>query len=272
MIETQVLTINGLEVYYLLKRSANPKADVVFIHGFPFSSAIWSAQLPALPEEVQGIAYDIRGFGHSRGGHSYFSIDLFARDLLEFIRALSLDNVVLCGVSMGGYIALRAMEISPGQIGGLILCDTNASADPNDAKVKRFASIEQVLKEGNEVFADNFIKNLFSDKTLSERSSVPEFIRNLIVSTQPETICSAQLALASRTDTSAMLPGIKAPVLIIRGEEDRLMTQQQAGMLREAIPGSDLQVIPEAGHLPNCESFEIFNAHLNNYLRKHFLS
>jgi len=96
----------------------NPKAAVVFIHGFPFNKHIWDEQMSALPDDIQGIAYDIRGLGKSTAGHGYLSIDLFARDLLHLIEYLKLKKVILCGISMGGYIALRATELSPETISG----------------------------------------------------------------------------------------------------------------------------------------------------------
>lgn len=273
MIERRHLKINDLEISYLVKSSEDdPRATVVFIHGFPFSSSIWTSQLGALPEEVQGIAYDIRGFGNTHGGHSFYSIDLFARDLIDFLSALALEKVVLCGISMGGYIALRAWELSSPRIAGLILCDTNASADTNEGKLKRFASIEQVLSEGAHAFADGFIANLFSEKTASGNPTVPSFIHEIIVNTPVQTICSAQLALASRTDTTASLSSIDVPAMVIRGSDDRLMTSVQARELKEAIRGAELCEVPQAGHLPNCENTNEFNRNLNNYLLKHFLS
>lgn len=272
MIERQFAEINDLEVSYLLKPSDDPKVTIVFIHGFPFSSEIWRKQLESLGEKVQGIAYDIRGFGQSSTDHPFFSIDLFARDLCKFIEKLSLENVVLCGISMGGYIALRATEISPGLISGLILCDTNASSDPDEAKLKRFASIEEVLADGTGKFAENFIKNLFSDHTFRSDSTVPKFIYDIITNTLPQVVCSAQLALASRTDTTAALQDINVPVLIVKGADDRLMTQEQADVLHKSIKGSELEIIPNAGHLPNCEAPAVFNSKLKDYLIKHFLS
>ncbi|MGX5689573.1 alpha/beta fold hydrolase [Arcticibacter tournemirensis] len=272
MIERRFVEINDLEVSYLIKPSDKPKVTIVFIHGFPFSSEIWRKQLEPLDENVQGIAYDIRGFGESSTDHPFFSIDLFARDLCLFIEGLSLENVVLCGVSMGGYIALRVIEIAPELISGLILCDTNASSDSNEGKLKRFASIDEIMRNGTDKFAENFVANLFSDHTLRSGSKVPEFIHDLIMSTLPQVICSTQLALASRTDSTGALEAIKVPVLVIRGTDDRLMTQEQAGVLKESIRNSELETIPHAGHLPNCEAPAVFNSKLKDYLSKHFLS
>ena len=272
MTKTDTINTGDLKVFYLEKSDPAPLITIIFIHGFPFSSEIWKEQLEELPDGVRGIAYDIRGFGKSRGGHSFFSVDLFAQDLIKFISALSLTDVVLCGISMGGYIALRAVEIGQKFIKGLVLCDTNSEADSNEGKLKRFDTIEQVVGSGSASFAENFVPRLFSEKTLSHQPSLAAFITQMIAQTLPQTICSAQLALASRTDTTAALSLIDFPVLVIRGAEDKLMTQEQAALLIDKISDSELVTVPHSGHLPNLENPVVFNEALRGFLNKHFLS
>ena len=265
-------TFKNISTSYLLKPSAKPVATVIFIHGFPFNKTIWEQQLEQLPQEVRGIAYDIRGFGESTSDHSFLSIDLFAQDLIQLIEVLNLENCVLCGVSMGGYIALRAFELHQDKIKGLILCDTNCIADGNESKQKRFATIEQIIKGGKNDFTESFIKNVFSDTTLEGKPEIVQFLREVIMSTANEIICSTQLAMASRTDTSSSLQHIKVPSLIVRGEKDKLMSEEQTRQLVEGITGSECINIPDSGHLPNLENPESFNVAINNFLNKHFLS
>ncbi len=272
MIEKHQSIVNGIEIAYSIKHGINRRATVIFIHGFPFNSEMWLKQLEGLDKRVTGVAYDIRGFGGSTTNHRYLSIDLFAKDLLLLIRRLGQGPVILCGVSMGGYIALRTMQLSGGDVAGLILSDTNASADSNESKLNRFASIEAVLKEGVGNFAGNFIKKLFSKTTVEKKMNISAGIYSMIVRNSVETICSTQLALAARTDTSDFLPEIAVPTLIIRGSDDQLTTMDQARALHENIRNSDLVIIPDTGHLPNCEAPEHFNHIVNLFLEKHFLS
>lgn len=272
MIERLQIESGRNEVSFRIRRSANARVTVVFIHGFPFHSAMWLSQLEALPDDVQGIAYDIRGFGNSSTDHHFYSTDLFARDLLDLISALQLDKVVLCGISMGGYVALRAAEIASEKVSGLILCDTNAGADSNEAKLRRFASIDQVLYSGTEAFADDFMGKLFSEKTCSSNPALCDFIREMIVHAPVPVICATQLALASRTDTLSLLPLIDVPVLVIRGRADKLTTPEQASILSSRIRQAEAEEIADTGHLPNCEAPADFNRVMNRYLSKHFLS
>jgi pimeloyl-ACP methyl ester carboxylesterase len=266
--KTSRITVNNLEVSFLHKEVESPLGTIIFIHGFPFGKEIWQAQLEALPGKIQGISYDIRGYGESDPGHGYFSIDLFANDLLQFIDQLGLRRVILCGVSMGGYIALRTYELNSSLISALILCDTNASADTNAAKINRFASIEKIRDEGKGAFANDFLKKVFSTATHETQHELVHSIFKLIMALPDATLCATQLALASRTDTSHVLEKINIPTLIIRGAGDQLMSRQQADNLHYGVRDSESVEITEAGHLPNLENPVDFNAVMNRFLER----
>ncbi|MXV13860.1 alpha/beta fold hydrolase [Hufsiella ginkgonis] len=267
MITIHSTRINGIATSYLLKEGSGP-VTVLFIHGFPFNKQLWEAQLPALPDEVRGIAYDIRGFGDSESGSSFFTIDLFARDVEALVSGLKLDKVVLCGISMGGYIALRAFERNAGLYAGLILCDTTAAADNNEAKLNRFASIETVQEKGVEPYAAGFVKKIFSETTLTDRPEAVARISEMIVTTPVTTICSSLLAMASRTETTALLPSVDVPALVIRGEDDQVIPAVQTDLLQQSIPGAVIETIDAAGHLPNVENPEAFNRAMNRFLQR----
>lgn len=267
-VKTASVLANGIHVSYCYK---SPGAvTVIFIHGFPFGKEIWTDQLNSLPGKIEGIAYDIRGYGGSDTGHHFFSIDLFVSDLLGLIQELSLSNVILCGISMGGYIALRAFERSPQLFAGLVLCDTNSFADSNEAKLNRFATIEQIVNGEKKVFSASFIKKIFSEDTINHKKQTVSFIEEMISRLPETTLCATQLALASRTETTAVLEKIDVPALIIRGKEDKLMTEEQALFLKNTIKKSQLAEIPQSGHLPNLENPETFNEILNRFLLENY--
>ncbi len=268
MVKTEKSATPSSEISFLTKPVSDPELAVVFIHGFPFNKGMWVEQLNHLPDSVKGIAYDIRGFGLSTTLHHFFTIDLFASDLIDFIQHIGLKKVVACGLSMGGYIALRAFEQRPDLFEALILCDTNSSADTNQAKLNRFKSIEQILNGEKNDFADDFLKKVLSSSTLNENHVVTDMVRNMILSVSDSTICSTQLALASRTDTTALLPQINVPSLIIRGNEDMLMLEEQALFLQAQIKNSELCQIPNSAHLPNLENSCEFNKSLNSFLQR----
>lgn len=265
-LQRRKVRLGDISVSYLYKGADRARATVVFIHGFPFNKNMWEAQLEDLPEDVVGVSIDVRGHGRSTVGQGYFSIDLFAQDLIDFVDQLALNQVILCGISMGGYIALRAREIAPNRFSGLVLVDTHPFADSDSNKVKRFETIQSVLKYGKRTFAIGFVNNVFSEKSLLYKQEEIELIRSSIRRNEVRGICSTLLALAARTDTSQRLGEIEQPCLLIRGEEDKLTTFEQMNELHKKINGSQFVEMARCGHLPNLEDAPTFNRHLHDFL------
>ncbi len=127
--------------------------------------------MEVLKENYRVIAYDVRGHGNSDAGTEDFSIDLFATDLLNLMDALKIDKAILCGLSMGGYIALNAVENYPDRFDALILSDTTCTADTPEAKEKRMKTIESIRKNGVEKFADESITNLFAPESFVDKEN-----------------------------------------------------------------------------------------------------
>lgn len=261
------IQVNDINISYYIKKATEPEKKVIlFIHGFPFNKNSWKFQLESLEDNITGIAIDVRGHGLSTSGHGIFSIDVFAKDICAFIEKMELPPVILCGVSMGGYIALRTYELFPDKVIGLILSDTHHRADDNIGKQKRFDSIQAVLRYGRRPFAIAFINNLFTKKTIQENEEVIELIKSSIRRNSVRNICTTQLALASRTDSSELLDKITIPTLLIRGEEDKITPQSLMKELHQGIKASIFVEIPNTGHLPNLEDPLAFNREMNDFL------
>lgn len=268
-IKSNKIRINDISISYFIKKSSQSDAQtVIFLHGFPFNKNMWRNQLSALDDTTTGIAIDVRGHGNTTSGHGFFSVDVFAKDLLAFVRKLDLGRVILCGISMGGYIALRSYELAPDLIAGLILCDTHSKADDNVAKQKRFDSIQAVLSHGRRPFAIGFIENVFANPRAQENEEAVELIKSSIRRNSLSSICSTLLALASRTETTQVLPNIQIPTLLIRGEEDKLTSEELMRTMHEKIAHSTFTQIPASGHLPNLENESAFNQAMKDYLQR----
>lgn len=257
--------LRDISISYLLKDVEKADATIIFIHGFPFNKNTWTPQLYDLPENVRGIAYDVRGHGNSTTGHGYFSLDVFAKDLIAFIDWLDVGSVVVCGVSMGGYITLRAHELSPEKFKALILCDTHTFDDSNEGRIKRFATIDSVLRNGKRAFSVGFAKKVLSEKTRTSKKEVTELIKSSIRRNNERNICATLLALASRTDTTHTLNHIQVPVLLLRGEEDKIVSKDQMKKMEELIPDVRYHEFPACGHLPNLENETRFNGEIRNF-------
>lgn len=239
---------------------------ILFIHGFPFNKSMWDRQVEILKENWRVIAYDVRGHGSSDAGDKDFSIGLFVKDLLSLMDALKIDKTILCGLSMGGYIALNAIENYQGRFSGLILCDTNCIADTPEVKEKRMNAIENIRKNGVEKYAEESIKNLFAPGSFTSRKEEVADVKRMILNTSEQSLCKTLMALSLRKETCTRLSEIKVPVLIMAGEEDILTPPAAAKLMHEKIEGSVLQIIKNAGHLSNLENTDEFNDHLKRFV------
>lgn len=264
---TQPIQVNGIKLACIDLGGTTAPA-VVLLHGFPFTHQMWQPQFNLLSKNFRVIAYDQRGHGASEVGDGQYMLEFFVDDLIGVLDHFKIDRAIVCGLSMGGYVALRAIERNPERIRALILCDTQAAADSNEAKLKRANSIKTVKKEGVKTFAEGFAKAVFSPESFQTRREAVMLITNLIQANSSLGICGALLALASRTDTATILPKINVPTCILVGEKDGITPPAVAHAMQEKIPNSELHVIPHAGHLSNLENVEVFNRHLMDFLDK----
>jgi 3-oxoadipate enol-lactonase len=240
---------------------------VVFVHGFPFSRAMWAHQVAALKADHYLVTYDVRGHGASDPGDGQYSVELFVDDFIALLDRLHLKTVVGAGLSMGGYILLRAVERHPERFRGLVLCDTRSEADGNEGKIRRARQAADVREKGLAAFAESFLTAVFAESTVREMPAVVEAIRAVILGTSPAAVAGTLLALAGRTDSSASLFRIAVPTLIMVGREDTLTPPSAAQAMKEKIPGAEMRVIPRAGHLSNLENPEEFTKHLAAFLQ-----
>ncbi|HEY5823927.1 MAG TPA: alpha/beta fold hydrolase [Cyclobacteriaceae bacterium] len=259
------IIVEGNEVSYF---DEGKGITIVFIHGFPFDKSMWGQQLVLLRDQFRVIAYDVRGHGNTSANSNEFSIPQFTNDLLAFLNQLEIEKVIICGLSMGGYIALHAIESFPDKITGLILSDTQCAADTEEAKGKRMKTIELIRNNGLDQYASDSVKNLFAPSSLENQKDKVDFIKNTILKTVPDNICKALMALANRKEKCSILEKIKVPVLILVGEEDKVTPIAAATKMHELIKGSTLHSIKKAGHLSNLENPEEFNTYLKEFLTK----
>lgn len=259
------IEVNGVQISYHEAGSVNA-LPLVFIHGFPFNKTMWAGQLTALKNKYRPIAYDVRGHGKSEAGKADFSIDLFANDLLAFLDALKIEKAVVCGLSMGGYIALSAIQKQPERFAALVLADTQCGADTPEGKDKRMKTIAFIQKNGLEVYAEESLKNLFASASFQSHAQVVMFIHQSILNTPAEVVCRTLQALADRKESCSYLPKIKIPVCVIVGNEDKITPPAVAQKMADAISDSKLVIINKAGHLPNLEEPAVFNKVVLDFL------
>lgn len=248
--------INGLNV---IEFSAENKQAIIFIHAFPLCSRMWDKQVEALEKKYRVITYDLRGFGYSDIGEAHFTIDSHVDDLHTIINTLKIEKPIICGLSMGGYIALRALETGQNRFKAAILCDTKSEADTNNVKINRAKQIKQIKSGDKNSFYDMFLKAAVSEKTFTENTKLVEFIKTMMGWQKETGVTGALMTLAARTDYTEFLERIDIPVLIIVGKDDKLTPPEYSKLIYGKIRNANLSLVPDAGHFSNMENPEEFN-------------
>ena len=230
----------------------------LLIHAFPLSADQWLPQLHRVPHGWRFIAPDLRGFrgvgpAFEDPGLGHLSIDDYADDLLTLLTHLDIDRAVMCGVSMGGYVALAMLRRGVRRVAGLVLSNTRATADSDEAKAGRDKMIDVVNRDGAAGIAAAMLPKLLGNTTTREQPDLQDAVRRLILVNSAEGIVTALGALKTRPDSTPLLPAITCPTLVITGAEDAIIPVADAESMHAAIPGSELIVLPRVGHLGNLE-------------------
>jgi pimeloyl-ACP methyl ester carboxylesterase len=194
------------------------------------------------------------------------NINQLSDDLFSFMDAIGVESAIICGLSMGGYIALNAVLSHPARIEALILCDTQCAADTAEGKKKRMDVIASIQEKGLMQYAHDSVQKLFCKTSLTEKEKEVLSIEQTILKTSIETIVNTLKALASRKETCLELHQINIPVMIMVGEDDQITPPEVANKMHTLITGSTLHVIEKAGHLSNLENPASFNGNVQSFL------
>ncbi len=236
---------------------------LLMLHAFPLDSTMWDHQVEALSQTAPVVAPDLPGFGGTAMAESEGWMDAAADVADAALNGTGIDRVVVCGLSMGGYVALAYLRRHRQKVAGLILANTRADADDDAAKERRRGLADRLRSEGN--FLADSPPPLLSDGASQE---VRDRVSTIIRRQTPEAIARASLAMAGRADSRRDLAGIDVPVLIITSSADALISPDLSKQMADAIPGARLETIPGVGHLSNLEAPEAFDGAVREFVSK----
>lgn len=225
---------------------------ILFIHGFPLDRTMWRRLVGYLPGRLR-IAPDLRGVGLSDMPRDGYTMGAYADDLAALLLALDVERAVVCGLSMGGYVAFELLRRHPERISGLILANTRAEPDTAEGKRQRAELIALVEREGAGALAQRMLPRLLAARSLDALPEVVAHVRSMIADNPSVGLVGALSAMMERSDSTPLLGDIRVPTLVISGEEDQLLPLAHGEALAAAIPGARRTVIPEAGHLAPVE-------------------
>jgi pimeloyl-ACP methyl ester carboxylesterase len=267
-VQTHVAHLPHRSVRYLESGGGRP---LVLLHALPLSADMWLPQVHRVPRGWRFIAPDLRGF---RGGGFAFdepgldalTMDDYAQDVLALMAHLDLDRAAVAGVSMGGYVAFAMLRRAPRRITHLVLSNTRATADSDEARANRDKMIELVRREGPRAIADAMVEKLLGETSRREQPDLIDAVRGLIVVNGADGLAAAFGALKTRPDSRPLLCQIACPTLVVVGDEDAIIPHDESEAMQREIPGSRLAVIARTGHLSSLEDPTAWNREVAAFL------
>ncbi len=258
------IKLKDFSVDYIDSRNGKP---LLLIHAFPLNRAMWEPQISQLGEGTRTIAFDQRGNGSSDPVAGPYSVASLAEDCRDLLRALSVtEPVVLCGISMGGYVAFEFYRQNPGQVAGLILGGTRASADSEEGKAKRIEAAADVRMKGMRALIEKMLPKMLAPGSYAEKPELVAEVRAMMKRTSLDGALGDIAALRDRPDSTPTLATINKPTLILHGSDDQIIPVAEAQAMHAGIAGSKLTVIPAAGHLLNLDQPEAFNEAVRGFM------
>jgi pimeloyl-ACP methyl ester carboxylesterase len=235
---------------------------LLLLHAFPVDARMWRPQIEALAA-VPVVAPDHPGFGGSEPVPDVMTMGLSADSAIRALDEAGADRALVCGLSMGGYVALELWRRHRDRVLGFVFANTRSGADTEEGAANRRALAERLRTEGKAFFADG-PPGLLSDHAPDD---VRAFVRAMIADQPAEAIAAASLGMAERPDSGPDLAGIDVPTLVVSGTDDTLIPSGVTAEMADAIPGAELAIIEGAGHLSNLERPDDFNRLLGARLR-----
>lgn len=245
----------------------NPAAPkpVLLLHAYPLNSRMWDSLRTRLSWR-RVFAPDFPGFGSAAASEA--SLDAFAEGVVAEMDAADVEQAVVLGLSMGGYVAFRLVDRWPDRVAALVLADTRAGADSEETAEKRLEQAERAKQEGLAWLPSAMIPVVLGETTRAERPDVVARVRSMMLQASRDGVANALLAMRSRPDSRELLRRIEVPVLVLVGEEDSVTGTDEARVIAQGVQHSELKVIPKAGHLSNLENPEAFEEAVEKFLKR----
>jgi 3-oxoadipate enol-lactonase len=235
---------------------------LLLIHAFPLDASMWAPQANTVGGDAQLVAPHLPGFGGTAPVGEVLTMDDAADHCIAELDRAGADRAVICGLSMGGYVAFSMWRRHRDRIGGLLLANTRAEPDDDAGRERRRAVAAKARAGGSEAIAAEPPPLLAEDADESMWGRVKGMIR----AQSGEGIAAASLGMAERPDSGPILPEIDVPTTVVTSDGDLLIPAEVTATLAEAIPGAELVRLEGAGHLSSLEHTEGFNRALRDLL------
>jgi 3-oxoadipate enol-lactonase len=261
--EARTVRSDGALISYWILGDGLP---VVLLHPFPAHHEFWLPAAEPLTTRYRLVLPDLRGHGESELGDGPATMEQHAADIVRVLNDADIGRAPLIGVSIGGYALFEFWRRNRGRAAALGLCNTKAPADNADARATRLKAADDVLERGTEPFFESMIPRLLGKTTRETRPDLVDGAMRMLRKMSPEDVAQVQRGMAARSDSVETLKTINVPTLLITGDEDILTGINEARLMQQHIDGSQLRVIPRAGHYAPWEQSEAVGIVLRQFL------
>lgn len=239
---------------------------VVLLHPFPASHALWIPAAERLISRFTVVLPDLRGHGESELGEGPATMQKHASDIARVMDDAGVGRAVMGGISIGGYALFEFWRQLRARVAALVLLNTKAQADTAEAHAARLQAANDVLERGTEPFFQSMVAKLFGKSTRDARPDLIEGALRMMRKMTPQDVAGVQRGMAERPDSVATLKTINVPTLIVTGEEDGMTGTAEASLMQQNISGSQMRVVPRAGHYAAWEQPEAVGLALRQFL------
>jgi 3-oxoadipate enol-lactonase len=259
---TQIASINNRQIAYV---DEGQGPAVVLIHGFCGSSAYWEHIIPVLSPSYRVIAPDLRGHGQSPTHSETSSMELLADDIAALLVHLHIDQAVVFGHSLGGYVTLALIERHPDLVRKFSLIHSTALPDSEEAKEKRSQGIEHIREHGITSFVDGLIPKLFAEAHLKTMAGQVQATIELGYLTSPEGAMHSLEGMRLRPDRNQVLRDHLVPILLVAGSEDQVIPAERMF----TVTGAHIQttIISGVGHMSMLEAPEQLTFVMTSFIK-----
>jgi pimeloyl-ACP methyl ester carboxylesterase len=254
--------VNGLQIHY---RDTGEGPGIVMVHGYTGNSRNWALTVPALRDRFRCVSVDLPGHGLSDrpADAAVYTLPAMAETVVVAMRTLGIDSATVMGHSMGGMVAGYVVLEHPEVVNSLILVDTSAEPIRLEGRTRDRARLLEVAREQGMEAA--FELTLASGPPTDER--FVKVWREQFLMTSLDAYLGCAQGIDGRESLLPRFRGVTTPALIICGEQDAPFVEPSKHM-HEAIPGSELAMIPNCGHTPQIETPAEFNRLLLGFLSR----
>jgi pimeloyl-ACP methyl ester carboxylesterase len=242
--------------------------DVVLLHPYPSDHRYWLPMAQHLESRFRLVLPDLRGLGRSGVGQGPTTMAKLAADLLRLCDELKIGRAVFVGCSVGGYALFEFWRLWRERVKALVLMDTKATLDSDEARDGRLRNAEEILQKGPEWAIEQMMPRLLAPVTMSSRLDVVEQARQTMGHARAAGMAAMQRGMAQRADNTLTLAEINVPTLVLGGEDDAPSPVSEMERMARGIRGAELKIVRRAGHFAAFEQPEEVGRLVREFLER----